>query len=201
MQVNKLNFTSEELGVLSNSDFFVVKHQATQKISLILSHLLQELENSENIQSFPLQGLNEKRGKIFRGENYRLLPYVVLDYPRQFGKESVFAFRSMFWWGNGFSFTLHIQGEALIMFNDRLHSNLYQLTGKGFYVCINTTPWEYHYGTDNYIPLEEYIAKSQKYKARSNDFFKLSRRLTLQQYSLVPEFGKETWELLKKILE
>ena len=49
--------------------------------------------------------------KISRGENYNGLPYVMLDYPRCFGKEDVFAMRTMFWWGNFFSITWHLKGK------------------------------------------------------------------------------------------
>ena len=56
--------------------------------------------------------LGEKYGspKISKGENYRGLPYVMLDYPRLFGREEVLAIRTFFWWGHGFSVTLHLKG-------------------------------------------------------------------------------------------
>ena len=49
--------------------------------------------------------------KIAKGENYLQLPYVLLDYPRCFDKENIFAIRTMFWWGNFFSITLHLSGS------------------------------------------------------------------------------------------
>ena len=110
------------------------------------------------------------------GENYRLPPYVVLDYPRQFGKRIRFAFRSMFWWETDSVLRCIFKVEALIMFNDRLHSNLYQLTGKGFYVCIILRPGNIIMEPIPYS-LEEYIAKSQSIRHAQMIFFKLRQTL------------------------
>ena len=51
--------------------------------------------------------------RISRGEQYKGLPWVMLDYPRVFGKENVLAVRTMFWWGHYFTVTLHLKGEYL----------------------------------------------------------------------------------------
>jgi hypothetical protein len=53
-------------------------------------------------------------GKISRGENYQLLPYIILDYPSYFSRNNIFAVRTMFWWGNFFSITLHLSGDHKI---------------------------------------------------------------------------------------
>ena len=49
--------------------------------------------------------------KISKGENYKDLPYVMLDYPRCFQKEKTIAIRTFFWWGNFFSINLQLSGE------------------------------------------------------------------------------------------
>ena len=48
------------------------------------------------------RGENAYSGKISRGENYRGLPYLILDYPAYFSQKDIFAFRTMFWWGHFF---------------------------------------------------------------------------------------------------
>ncbi|MBK8586251.1 MAG: hypothetical protein IPN88_12835 [Bacteroidetes bacterium] len=71
-----------------------------------------------------------------------------------FNRESVFAFRSMFWWGNEFTFTIHIQGEAWEKFKSSLISNFEKLENRGILFCINESPWQYHLGEDNYLLLD-----------------------------------------------
>lgn len=200
MQVSKLKFSKQELDVLQDSNFFLVKHQATLGIQNLLGELCQSLETVEKNEATPVSGLNEKSGKIFRGENYRLLPYVVLDYPRYFSKDSIFAFRSMFWWGNGFSFTLHLQGKAFHKLCSTIEHNLKLLVNLGVFVCVNKeSPWEYHYAEENYQPLEEWLKKNESVNLKQKEFVKFSRRLDLENYSQVTEFGTETWLLFKKL--
>ena len=68
------------------------------------------------VQSLRLpEAVIQSSPKITRGENYQLLPYVILDYPRCFQKEQVFAIRTMFWWGKGISITLHVSGNVARM--------------------------------------------------------------------------------------
>lgn len=201
MQVNKLKFTREELEVLQNSEFFFVKHRATNGILNLFADLCHSLESTELRNPLGIEGLNEKRGKIFRGENYRLLPYTMLDYPRLFSKESVFSFRSMFWWGNGFSFTIHLQGKAWEIYKTDILKNIVFLKGKGFFICVHKdSPWEYHYGNDNYQPLDEWLSMNDPANLKEKPFLKISRRLDLSRYSEVTEFGTETWLHLKRLI-
>ena len=53
-----------------------------------------------------------KAGKISKGDSYLDLPYFVLDYPRLFSKEDVFAYRVMVRWGHEISFTFHLGGHS-----------------------------------------------------------------------------------------
>ncbi|HQW24051.1 MAG TPA: hypothetical protein PLI47_12175, partial [Bacteroidia bacterium] len=52
-----------------------------------------ELKKVVSASGLQVDNLNVSSGKIFRGENYRGFPYVLLDCPRLFNRESVFAFR------------------------------------------------------------------------------------------------------------
>ena len=100
---------------------------------------------------------NIESPKIFKGENYRQLPYIVLDYPRHFSTDRVFAFRSMFWWGKEFSFTLHLQGKAWEYYRNRVAERMGMLTGNDFYCCVNNSPWQYYFENDNYVVLDELL--------------------------------------------
>ena len=47
--------------------------------------------------SYKIPETELKNGRVFKGEYYRDLPFVTLDFPRIFEKENVFAYRTMFW--------------------------------------------------------------------------------------------------------
>ena len=48
--------------------------------------------------------LVESEPRISRGEQYQRLPWVMLDYPRIFGKEDIFAIRTFFLVGKLFQY-------------------------------------------------------------------------------------------------
>ena len=107
-------FTSAELQTIHNTKFFSVKATATKKIEHLFADVRDAIKNEIENRNIIFPGeVDSINGKIFRGENYLGLPYLVLDYPKHFSKDSIHAFRTMFWWGNFFSFTMHLQGKAL----------------------------------------------------------------------------------------
>ena len=140
--------------------------------------------------------------KIFKGENYRQLPYIVLDYPRHFSTDRGFAFRSMFWWGKEFSFTLHLQGKAWEYYRNRVAERMGMLTGNDFYCCVNNSPWQYYFENDNYLLLDE-LLKSHAFIPgfQSRNFMKLSRKIEIKNFISVPPYDSGTLDLLLKLLQ
>jgi hypothetical protein len=199
-QGTKITFSEEELEAIARPDFFYIKHAALQKVIDLLGETERTLRNI--ILPFgQLQSHTDTASpKIFRGENYRLLPYAVLDYPRKFSTETVFAFRTMFWWGKEFSHTLHLQGAACELFKKNIALNVDSLGGKGFYYCVHKSPWQYYFEADNYVALDEMKNDRLKDDLLSKDFIKLSRKTAISDFNRVPEQAAETLGLLLKII-
>jgi hypothetical protein len=97
----------------------------------------------------------------------------VLDYPRIFTEEDVFAFRTLFWWGNYLSFTLHLKGKYLppviteILPSKNTQSNLYY--------SINGNEFNHNVHSEDYKSLPTPFTK----EGSSMDFFKLVKVLNL----------------------
>jgi hypothetical protein len=195
-----LNFSQKELEILQDTDFFLYKHSVTRKIMDLLGHLERELKPLMNESGPVIGGIDTASGKIFRGENYASFPYIMLDCPRLFHADSVFAFRSMLWWGHEFSFTLHLQGKALDLLREKLKLNWDLLKGQGVYFCINENPWEYHFKESNYILVDQSFEKSRE-ELLTKPFIKLSRKISLSQYSEAVNYGKSTFQLFLKSLK
>lgn len=192
------SFSKTELTTLHNTRFFEVKASATKKIEHLFTEvrdtIKEEIDRHKII--FPKE-VDSTNGKIFRGENYLGLPYLVLDYPKHFSKESVLAFRTMFWWGNFFSFTLHLQGKALEQRRDQLIQKIPDQKKKGLYICINSNPWQYHYKKDNYIPIKKISEQDLQKIILTGKFVKLSRKLPLKDYKKLNPFCMESFGMLK----
>lgn len=145
----------------------------------------------ESKYSFP-EGIDLITGKISRGEKYLNLPYMVLDYPALFKTENIFAYRTMFWWGNFFSATLHLEGLSLERVRNKISTNLNKLTGKRIYICTGETPWHYHYGKDNY----ELLTQDHYDFINKCGFLKLSRKIDLKDWKHLLEFSRDFLGLL-----
>src|SRR5690349_5675936 len=114
MQNNANKFNTYERQVVQDTTFLMAKREIIRKVEDLFAGLQYVLDkNSKQVREVEKAlGITFQGPKISKGDNYRGLPYVVLDHPRYFQKEDVCSFRSMFWWGHFFSFTLHLQGEC-----------------------------------------------------------------------------------------
>ena len=186
-----------ELEIIQDTEFLLTKAQALSKIEKLLVEVRTELKEIVRQTTIPFPEISEfKKGKISRGENYLGLPYLVLDYPAIFSRENTFAYRTMFWWGNFFSATLHLEGETLSRYRCQLIEQFDKLLDNQIYIGVGATPWQYHYGADNYMPLTH----EHKDFLASCRFLKLSKKIELKEWEKVPRFSGEYLKFLLNIL-
>ena len=201
---NSIPLTQNEIKTLANKDFFVIKQSVTNKIQQQF-HFLKDKLRSE-VEGCKINIPKEaivNNGRIFRGENYLGYPYIMLDYPRFFDKSQVFSFRNMCWWGNHFSFTLHLSGQFLDCFRENIKRNIMDIKGKEFYYCVNTNPWEYHYELDNYQKIDDLLSLSPdefKMNILKRDFIKLSRKIDISCWDEVLTIGPETFRICMDVI-
>lgn len=190
-------FTEKEKRIITDTEFLTTKLAVIEKIQNIFNDvhctLRTSIEKSEF--NFP-SNVDIKFGKIFRGENYKSLPYVTLDYPKLFSNDDTFTFRTMFWWGNYFSATLHLEGKSLERYRNNIIKNAPHIFNNQIYICVNSSPWEYHYEKDNYVLLDE----SKLNILHDTKFVKLSSKFCLDQYSKIPFLSDNVFKSLLNIL-
>ena len=133
--------------------------------------------------------------KISRGENYRGLPWVMLDYPRFFGREDVFAIRTMFWWGHAFSVTLHLKGRYRVMCLPVIEQHWAVLAAAGFHVGVSADEWRHEHQPDNYG-----VVSGAEDLKRDVDFLKLSAAVGLHRWDDVPESLMSMFKTLISVL-
>ncbi|MEO9005077.1 MAG: hypothetical protein ABI288_10085 [Ginsengibacter sp.] len=183
----KIHLSSLESELVNNTEWIFTKQIIIQKVQHILGDL--HLYYKQIIQQE--QGLIPKvfqtpGGKITKGENYRGLPYLILDYPAIFSKEDIFAVRTMFWWGNFFSISLHVSGKHLSQFQN-IRELLEGLAKKDFFICVNDKEWEHHFQPDNYCRVDD-LSEEEIVGLGKNGFFKISKKIELNQWDSVVFF-------------
>ena len=183
MDFTKIRLSPEEDALVATADWILTKNNVLQKIKQLLLVLQSNQQNLlQPLNSLPGEVLKSSP-KISRGENYKGLPWLVLDYPRYFNKEEVFAIRTLFWWGNFFSITLHLSGSYKAKYQTKIIGSFEALQKEKFSVCINEDQWEHHFETNNYIPVHDLTGSQYNEIIVKRAFIKLAKKIPLEQWN------------------
>ena len=184
MEKTKIQLLPLETGMIQDAGIILTKNAIMQKLKIFLEEIqvVQKSIIENNSPGFPKEVLHISP-KVSRGENYRGLPWLVLDYPRHFELHNVFAIRTMFWWGNFFSTTLHLSGTNKELIEPKIIGNKSWLDKNDFFVCINQHEWEHHFEKDNYILINEITDDKFEEIIRNKKFLKLAKKKSLEKIS------------------
>lgn len=183
MDKAKIRLSSKEAELVTDADVILTKNIILQKAKLLLEELQSEQQRFLQSNSGLLPGeVTAIPPKISKGENYKGLPYLVLDQPRYFVRNNHFAIRSMFWWGNYFSITLHLSGIYKKKYGNKIETSFTPLKEDGFFICISDDEWEHHIEQNNYRLLNEISIDEFKTHARNNNFIKLVKKVSLEHW-------------------
>jgi len=198
MKETKIQFSSAEMELLSNGDIILTKNKALQKIRTLFEEVQSiQTEFLQHQPSVFRKELFTIPGKISKGENYLGLPYLILDHPRNFGAGNLFAIRTMFWWGNFFSSTLHLSGEYLA-FKKEIIKNFILLKGE-FYIGINKDPWMHHFEINNYKKIGELTENEFEMICERSDHIKIAAKHPLDNWENATKNLMERWMIYLKI--
>lgn len=201
MDSAKIRLSPEEMELITGSEWILTKNQILQKVKQLLSDVQIELQRLlPTYISLQAEIINSS-SKISRGENYKGLPWLVLDYPGYFNKENFFAVRNLFWWGNFFSSTLHIAGEYKMRYEKKVIDAFELLIRNDFYICINEDQWEHHFETDNYLAVSAFNRSSFEEMISKKSFVKLAKRIPLEQWNDVEKKMVEIFSQLINTLK
>ena len=142
-----------------------------------------------------MAGIDPGDPKVSRGENYRGLPWVMLDYPRLFGREDVLAIRTLFWWGHAFSVTLHLKGTYKSLYLPVIRADVSKLAAAGFHVGISGDEWRHEHTPEVYRPID-----GPGDLLGGGDFVKLSAAVGLDRWAEAPELLFLLFQTLVEVL-
>jgi hypothetical protein len=191
-----VKLSQSELLLVCDEQFILTKNNIINKVYLLFGMLSDVFsDHTKTFSNIFSEEIQRASPKIYKGENYRGLPYVMLDYPRYFTKDDAFSIRCLFWWGNFFSIMLHVSGKYLKKYSDKIYQNLLRENNQ-WYVCINADQWEYHFGNDNFVmPSKELLIQLQ-----DKNFLKLAQKISLDKWDDAYDFFVESYKELLVIL-
>lgn len=190
----------EEEALLLNDHIFLVKQELTRQLSDLLGNCANTLRiDIENNPGGIPSKVFMSTPKISKGENYLGRPWMILDFPRVFTKEDMFAYRTLCWWGQGFSMTLLLKGAYLDQLIGPLSDKAEVLAHAGFYLGISDDPFIHHFGEQNIRPLNQFPepGDSINNQAMVSGFVKLVKLLPLQMHGSLVQETLKTWKSLR----
>ncbi len=182
MDLAKIRLSKKEMELLIDPQWILTKNLILKKAWHLLEHVksIQEIIHNET-NNLP-ESVKRTNAKISKGENYRGLPYLILDQPRFFKGDNILAIRTMFWWGNFFSVTLHMGGDMKEKYEQGFKDACHSLLEKDFFICVNDDMWEHHFEEDNYqLASKLDIARIEKIIAEKS-FVKIAQKIPLEKW-------------------
>lgn len=200
MEHTKIQLSQREIDFASDNSIILTKNNVIAGVIGLMQQIQKNyrlaLDESGTGQYAEISSTSYK---ISRGENYRGFPWVVLDYPRMFNKDDVFAIRTMFWWGHFFSITLHVSGKWKTIQGKNINKGMSELKKRNFYLCISDDQWLHHFEKDNYRKLSTLTGKVIAQHISGRHFIKISRKYAITQWKQIPEKFTGDFEMLIKL--
>lgn len=173
-----IQFDVKESDLLFNTELFPLKRQVNQKIYILFEQIKLKLKDTEQHKQFIFPtGTDSETGKISQGENYLSFPWVMLDFPKLFNKEDIFSFRTLFWYGHYFSFSLVLGGISAEIYLPLILKNRDYLKNMGLYFSIHEDPWQHDINAENSQLLEQTDDLSIEKQVLEHGFVKITRKI------------------------
>ena len=191
----KITLSAKELELVCSTDWILTKLNIMQKVIDLFGNVLVSMQQmtAEQKNNLPAE-VFIKDPKIYKGENYKNLPYVMLDYPRYFDKENTLAIRTFFWWGNFFSINLQLSGKIKNESLPHLTAHFIQLQQNDYWICINTNPWQHNFEEDNYLSIKKISITQFTTMLNRELFIKIGKNFSLQHWDTAALFIEQSFK-------
>ena len=182
--MSKVHLSPQEMQLVSDPEWLFSKQRIINKVYALFAGISEEYKKVLiTSEPFP-DHMAQRSPKISRGENYLGLPYVILDYPATFSRDGVLAIRTMFWWGNFFSITLHVSGS--FQKDIQLPQNAITFLNANNFFIASGDEWDHHFEKENYAPINIEQAYPVSIKARTH--FKIAKKISLSEWDNAEQF-------------
>lgn len=180
---NKL--TKHELDFASSIEYPLLKHEVMLKISALMAQTGQQLSQTfhEN------QLIDLAQYKITKGERYKQMPYIVLDFPQIKGPDFNIVLRTMFWWGHYFTCSLIVKTSLLDL--EKTVKNIKKL--KKTRILTGSNLWEQELEMDDYSKIPDLNKKQMMKLLESSNYMKLSCKINLRHYTSLAGHATEIY--------
>jgi hypothetical protein len=198
---DSFSLSPQEMALVQNAEWIIIKRRIIEKAYVLLGQLSEAYAPALQEANYIPSQVKAVSPKIYKGEAYQHLPYVLLDHPRFFKGNDAFAIRSFFWWGNNFSIHLHLSGQYKIQFQQQLLLQLEAGALDQWFSVIAEDAWQHHFEPDNYIPIQPGNYEAIKTAWQQRDFIKLGQHHPIANWDTASQFFNDSFCQLLRWLE
>lgn len=191
-----VSLSAFEQQLVTDAGFILTKNGIISKVYQLFGQLSAAWQAHSSIHQLPAE-IIQSSPRISKGENYAGLPYVMLDYPRYFSKEHVFAIRTFFWWGHFFSITLQLKGQYKEQYGPSIADAIKTNQCNGAWINTGDEEWAHHFEPTNMKLVELTDADMLMNK----EVIKLAYKLDLNQWDNAEEFLSAKFDEIVQMLK
>jgi hypothetical protein len=171
-------FSDKEIALLSDPSWFRLRARTLEHLEDSLLRLGEQLRMQVAGAGYlrPAE-VDLGEGRLAKGDHLEDLPYIYLDLPRSLDEQSLFTFRTLFWWGHEISFSLLLSGPHLPEYRSRLMQNLGILEALDVHVSTAGSPWDWRRGPGHTLRISSGERGTLERLFRKQAFLKCSRYL------------------------
>ena len=173
-----VSLSAFEKQLVTDASWILTKNNIIQKLFVLFGELSETWQSNTVLQQLP-SAIN-----------------VMLDYPRCFSKEDVFAIRTFFWWGNFFSITLHLKGKYKEQFEQVIAAAISNGELSNAWINYTDEEWIHHFEHTNMNPVQLTDAAA----LRNKKVLKLAYKLDLNDWDSAEDFLKKVFDQYMQIL-
>jgi hypothetical protein len=193
----KVTLSDGQLAIAKNKDIILTKLLVIESALVLFNSLIPIINENIGKSVLHIKKITSAIPKISKGENYNNFPYVILDYPGVFEKENIFAVRTMFWWGNFISITLHISGSYKKYFEENIFTRI--MKEESFFICIAENEWQHNFEDDNYKKVSD-VSETEMRVVREKKFLKIALKYELHHWNMMQAILPEGYKKINKLL-
>ena len=200
-----LSLTSDERTLIKDTSFFQAKVIIGKKIKATLVALHAALKEEITLSSLLAPDeVDLQVGQFVKGEHLHDFPYQYLDFPKHFSHAEKFTFRSLFWWGHHFVFSLILEGTYLEQYKKNLFASYGRLADRGLSISLAPTPWEWHNRPELLLEIRSDHQEIVLEAVSGRPWLKIQRIIDFDHplfaESRLVEAGRETFRLMKTVV-
>lgn len=196
-----VKLSANEMALVTDAGFILTKQAIIEKVFTLFGRLSDDFRAivAASPGVFPA-AITAIAPKIYKGEQYRQLPYVMLDYPRYFTGGHVCAIRCFFWWGHSFSIHLHLSGKWKQNREPAIAAMLQSGALNNWYYCLSADEWQHHFDESNYRLAGTAMAACMQH-VYAQHFIKLAQKIPLQEWDHAYSFYVNAFGSLVQLLQ